>query len=172
MRSIAVTRRSTRCYAILLLFKTPGMGIAFCLWAVNFVTATGSFAPGVVPRQDRMVLAQIVQEMKLERLTPELPEQDVDVSGGYISDLLSDVMANAPRGGVLVTIQAHLNVVAVAVHAELAGVIFAAGRRPEDNVRKKAAEEGIRLYTTGASAFDVAGRLYQMGLRGASSETL
>jgi hypothetical protein len=44
--------------------------------------------------------------------------------------------------------------------------VFAAGRRPEEAVRQKAVEEGVRLYTTGASAFDVAGRLYEMGLRG------
>lgn len=113
-----------------------------------------------------MVLARIVKELKLDRLTPELADEAVQVSGGYISDLLSDVMANAPRGGLLVTIQAHLNVIAVAVHAELTGVVFAAGRRPDDGVRQKAAEEGIRLYTTSASAFDVAGRLYEMGLRG------
>ena len=113
-----------------------------------------------------MKLAKIVNQLKLDRMTPELSNEDIEVSGGYISDLLSDVMANAPRGGVLVTIQAHLNVIAVAVHAELAGVVFAAGRRPEEAVRKKAVEEGVRLYTTGASAFDVAGRLYEMGLRG------
>jgi hypothetical protein len=111
-------------------------------------------------------MAKIVNELELDRLTPELSDEDVEVSGGYISDLLSDVMANAPRGGLLVTIQAHLNVIAVAVHAELAGVVFASGRRPDDAVRRKAAAEGVRLYTTGASAFDVGGRLYAMGLRG------
>lgn len=113
-----------------------------------------------------MTLTDIIDALELDRLTPELADADVEVSGGYISDLLSDVMANAPRGGALVTIQVHLNVIAVAVHAELAGVIFAAGRRPDDAVRRKAVEEGVRLYGTGESAFDLAGRLYEMGLRG------
>lgn len=113
-----------------------------------------------------MTLDQIVRDLELERMTPELPEESVRVTGGYMSDLLSDVMANAPRGGILVTIQAHLNVVAVAVHSELAAVVFASGRRPEESVRRKAVEEGVRLYVTGASAFDVAGRLYEKGLRG------
>lgn len=114
-----------------------------------------------------MKLTNIIDTLNLERLTPELADDESEVSGGYISDLLSDVMANAPRGGVLVTIQAHLNVIAVAVHAELACVVFAAGRRPDDAVRRKAVEEGVRLYATGESAFDVAGCLYEMGLRGA-----
>lgn len=114
-----------------------------------------------------MMLKKMVDDLGLERLTPELPEESVEIAGGYVSDLLSDVMANAPRGGILVTIQAHLNVVAVAVHSELAAVVFASGRRPEESVRRKAVEEGVRLYMTAASAFDFAGRLYGMGLRGA-----
>ena len=44
------------------------------------------------------------------------------VSGGYASDMLSDVLANAPWGGVLVTIQVHMNVIAVSVNAGLAAV--------------------------------------------------
>jgi phosphotransferase system IIA component len=54
----------------------------------------------------------------------------------------------------------------VAVHAELCGVIFALNRLPDETVRTKAVEEGIALYATPASAFDVVGRLYELGLRG------
>lgn len=114
-----------------------------------------------------MKLSEIVETLRLESLTAELPlSADHDIRGGYASDLLSDVLANAPRGGLLVTIQVHLNVIAVAVHAELAGVIFASSRRPEEEVRRRAIQEGIRLYSSAESAFDVAGRLYALGLRG------
>jgi len=112
-------------------------------------------------------LAEIVKEMGLENLTPQLkPNPTVEVLGGFASDLLSDVLANAPRGGILVTIQVHMNVVAVALHAELAAVIFSSGRIPEEKVRQKAVEEGIALYSSTESAFDVVGRLYALGLRG------
>jgi len=112
-------------------------------------------------------LNKIAQAVGLENLTPEIPADDsLDVSGGYASDLLSDVLAHAPRGGVLVTIQVHLNVIAVAVHAELSAVVFAANRRPDDDVRRKAVDEGVVLYSARESSFDVAGRLYALGLRG------
>ena len=118
-----------------------------------------------------MKLSEIAEKLGLENLTPELKsEASADVTRGYVSDLLSDVMANAPRGGVLVTIQVHMNVIAVAVHAELSAVIFASGRRPGEDVRAMAAKEGIALFATEDCAFDVSGRLYEKGLRGTHDE--
>jgi hypothetical protein len=113
-----------------------------------------------------MKLNEIVEKLSLENLTPEIVSNGVEVSGGHASDLLSDVLANAPSSGVLVTIQVHLNVIAIAVHAGLAAVIFAAGRTPDEAVKAKAVEEGVRLYVSRESTFDVAGRLYALGLRG------
>jgi hypothetical protein len=113
-----------------------------------------------------MKLTDLAAKLGLECLTPELTAPTDDVTGGYVSDLLSDVLANAPKGGVLVTVQVHLNVIAVALHAELAAVIFALDRVPEEPVRAKAVEEGIALYLSKESAFEVVGRLYDLGLRG------
>ena len=114
-----------------------------------------------------MDLNEIARRLELENITPELQgEQSVDVTAGHASDLLSDVLANAPKAGLLVTIQAHLNVVAVSVHAGLAAVIFSSGRVPEESVRVKAVDERIQLYTSRQSTFDVVGRLYAIGLRG------
>jgi len=113
-----------------------------------------------------MNLSDAVRELGLICLTPELDATDVTVTGGYVSDLLSDVLGNAPHGGVLVTVQVHLNVVAVAVHAEQAAVIFAMNRVPEESVVRRAVEERILLYTARQPAFEVVGRLYALGLRG------
>jgi hypothetical protein len=88
------------------------------------------------------------------------------VSAGFASDLLSDVLANGPRDGVLVTVQVHLNVIAVALHAELAGVIFAAGRKPDDGVIAKAVEAGVVLFGSDLPAFELVGRLYALGVKG------
>ena len=114
-----------------------------------------------------MNLKDIAATLGLECLTPEVAGADSrEIAQGYASDLLSDVLAHAPRGGVLVTIQVHMNVVAVAVHAELAAVIFASERVPDEDVRRTAAKEGVALYSARESAFDLAGRLYALGVRG------
>ncbi len=101
--------------------------------------------------------------------TLETCPAEAEVSQGYASDLMSDVLARAPRGSLLATIQTHMNVVAVAAHARLAGIIFTGNRRPDADVVARAAQEGIALYCTAADTFEVAGRLYALGLRGKSS---
>jgi hypothetical protein len=114
-----------------------------------------------------MRLAEIAQELKLRELTPEVP-CDGDITGGYASDLLSDVLAHAPTGGVLITLQVHLNVIAVASHAGLQAVIFASDRMPEEDVIDRAVGEGLALFVSPADTFEIAGRLYQAGIRGRS----
>ena len=114
-----------------------------------------------------MNLETIARELELEDLTPGLAGADaVEVAAGYASDLLSDVLANAPEGGLLVTLQVHLNVIAVASHAELTAVVFTSGRRPEPDVVEKALAEDLHLYVTNADTFDVVGRLYAHGVKG------
>lgn len=114
-----------------------------------------------------MKLREIVEKLSLAPLTPEIEVQaDADVTQGHASDLLSDVLANGPRGGVLVTLQAHMNVIAVCVHAGMRAVIFSSGRTPEDAVRSRALEEGVHLFASKAATFEVVGRLYALGLRG------
>ncbi|TXT50763.1 MAG: hypothetical protein FD137_218 [Spirochaetes bacterium] len=82
------------------------------------------------------------------------------ISGGYTSDLLSDVMAHAKTGDALVTIQAHKNTVAV---ASLVGApaIFICNNRPipEDMIEAAAAED-IALLKTALSQFEASGRLW------------
>jgi len=115
-----------------------------------------------------VILKDLATSLNLTNLTPELAaEESYDVSAGHVSDLLSDVLAHAPAGGLLVTIQVHLNVIAVAVHAGLVAVVFAGGMTPEEAVREKAVEERVLLYSFPRSAFDLVGKLYSMGVRGA-----
>jgi len=114
-----------------------------------------------------MNLEALAKELELEYLTPQLSDtQAVDIGAGYASDLLSDVLANAPRGGVLVTLQVHLNVIAVASHAELSAVIFTAGRAPDDDVIAKAVAEEVHLYGSSSDTFETVGRLHALGVKG------
>ncbi len=114
-----------------------------------------------------MKLKQIAEELNLENLTPRINfGASPEITVGYVSDLLSDVLAGAPKDAVLITVQVHLNVIAVAVHAGLSGVIFASGRRPDAAVIEKAVAENIPLLTSKESSFQIVGQLYSMGLRG------
>jgi hypothetical protein len=114
-----------------------------------------------------MKLKKMAEELGLENLTPGIDlASSPEVAAGYVSDLLSDVLAGAPKDAVLITVQAHLNVIAVAVHAGLSGVIFASGRRPEPGVIEKAVAENIPLFIGKDCSFQIVGKLYSLGLRG------
>jgi predicted transcriptional regulator len=87
-----------------------------------------------------------------------------EIVDGYCGDLLSDVMANAKKGAVWVTVQSHQNVIAVAVLRELAAVVLVSGRLPEEMTKAKAEEEGIPLMTSLLSAYEIAGKLFDLGI--------
>ena len=91
---------------------------------------------------------------------------DEDVTGGYASDLLSDVIAHSRKGNVWITIQTHPNIVAVATMKELSGIILAGGRQPEAETIQRADQEGIPILTSPLFTFELVGRLYQMGISG------
>ncbi len=112
-----------------------------------------------------MNLAQIIKQLDLTLLTNPKDFSAITPSGGYTSDLLSCVMAGAPHQGLWVTLQAHSNVIAVAVLLELSAVIITEGAMPEPNIIAKANQEGITLLSTAQSSFYVVGKLWELGVR-------
>ncbi|MBU0515617.1 MAG: serine kinase [Proteobacteria bacterium] len=108
-----------------------------------------------------MTLQHLVEELGLAILVGG-DGLDREVTGGYVGDLLSDVMAHSAPGQVWITIQGHLNVVAVATLRELAAVLLAGGRRPAEDMAAKAGQEGVVVLGSGLTAFELAGRVYQL----------
>lgn len=85
-----------------------------------------------------------------------------DVSGAYVSDLLSDVMGNAEKGEVWITLQTHRNIMAVASLKELPAVILVKGLVPDRATIEKSEEENIPILGTDDETFRIAGRLYEI----------
>ena len=85
--------------------------------------------------------------------------EDADLTGGYTSDLLSDVMANLEEGQALITIQAHKNTIAVSSLSEAAAIIFCHGRTAPLDVLEAAADEGIALFNTPDNQFEATVKL-------------
>lgn len=108
-----------------------------------------------------MLLKTIINELGLEVKT-DSGNITNEVTGAYVSDLLSDVIANSEAGNIWITLQLHPNIIAVATLKELAGIILVNNRQPEQETLKKAQEEQIPLMTTELSAFQLAGKLYKL----------
>jgi hypothetical protein len=90
------------------------------------------------------------------------------VSGGYVGDVLSDVLAHGKAGSLWVTMQTHKNIVAVAVLKDLAGIIVVQGRQPSPEAIKKAGEERVVLMVSEAPAFETVGALSTLVAGGSS----
>jgi serine kinase of HPr protein (carbohydrate metabolism regulator) len=88
--------------------------------------------------------------------------EDMEISGAYTSDLLSDVMANAKDGGAFITIQAHKNAVAVSTLVDISVIIICNSRPIPDDMLASAKDEGIAILLTKENQFTVSGKLYKM----------
>ena len=110
-----------------------------------------------------MKIAELVKSLNLDILGgKEL--LNGEVTGGYVSDLLSDVIAHAKKGDIWVTLQIHLNIIPVASMKELSGIIIVNGRMPYVETLQKAEEEKIPVLGTKLNAFETVGKLYQLGI--------
>jgi hypothetical protein len=112
-------------------------------------------------------LKTIVKDLSLKVMNAHI-NLDKDISGGYVSDLMSDVLANSEKGDIWVTLQTHQNIAAVATLKELAGVILVNSRKPEEGTLEKAEKEALPIMVTEMSAFEIVGKLYKLGIRGST----
>ena len=108
-----------------------------------------------------MTVSDIVKKLNL-KVFSGVEGMDRPVSGGYVSDLLSDVMGRADEGQVWITLQTHKNVMAIASLKELAAVILVNDNKPDDNTAAQSNEEGIPVLGTSLSTFAVTGKLYEL----------
>ncbi len=114
-----------------------------------------------------MTVGELVTALQLRVLTGQA-EQTAEVTGGYASDLLSCVMARARAGNVWVTLQAHVNVVAVASLLGLAAVIVAEGIEPDAATCARAEAEGVVLLSSPLTTYAVVAELSRLGIAAGS----
>lgn len=108
-----------------------------------------------------MKVSDIVEKLNLTVFCGEagLSRQ---VDGGYVSDLLSDVMGHAEAGSVWITLQTHKNVMAIASLKELSAVILVKGFKPDNDTVAQSKEEDIPVLGTDLQTFEIAGELFKL----------
>lgn len=109
-----------------------------------------------------MKLSSLMAAVEAEPLTNAT---EADLTGCYISDLLSDVLAHANPGMLWITIQIHRNVISCALTKDVGTVLFTCGRKPDRAVLAEADAEGIVLLSTKLTTYEAAGKLWEAGLR-------
>lgn len=108
-----------------------------------------------------MTVKELIEKLNLTVFCGE-DNLETEIKGGYVSDLLSDVMGFAQEGNVWVTLQTHKNVIAIASLKELACVLLVKGNKPDDDMLEQAKEEGIPVLGTTEQTFETAGQIYEL----------
>jgi predicted transcriptional regulator len=85
-----------------------------------------------------------------------------EITGGYVSDLLSDVIGNAKEGQIWITLQTHQNIIAVGSLKDISAIIIVKGLVPEADTIERSNIENIPLLSTEMDTFNIAGRLFEL----------
>jgi len=92
-------------------------------------------------------------------------DQDKEIEGVYISDMVSDIITGAKANGILVTLQTHKSLIAAANLVDVAAVVFSRGKKPAQDVVDLANKAGIGLFCTGTDTWSFAMRLSELGVK-------
>lgn len=114
-------------------------------------------------RGRKMKVSDLITLLEAEHVTASLPT-DRDITCGYTCDLLSWVMAHGEEGMAWVTVQTHMNVIAVAVLADMACVIMPENIDMDADSIAKAADEGLCVLKSPLTAFEICGRMASSGI--------
>ena len=91
---------------------------------------------------------------------------DREVSSGFASDMMSDVLAYAKEGLVLLTGLVNPQTIRTALMLDMKCVIFVRAKKLTDEVVELAKESGIVVLATDLRMFETCGKLYAHGLKG------
>lgn len=87
---------------------------------------------------------------------------DAEVSSAYASDLLSDVMGHCGDESALITIQNHLNTIAVCTLVGIEIIIICHDRPVPSDMAEAANREGMAIITTPMSQFEASVALAEL----------
>ena len=82
------------------------------------------------------------------------------------SDMMSDVMAFYHDRGLLLTGLVNIQVIRTASLLDLDGICFVRGKKPTDEMKALADEDGLFIIETEMPMFPACGKLFSAGLKG------
>jgi predicted transcriptional regulator len=93
-------------------------------------------------------------------------QMDMEVSTAFGADLMSDVLAFAKSGSLLITGLTNPQVIRTSDVLDIAAIIIVRGKKPPLETIRLAEELRIPILTTKYILFETAGKLYAKGIRG------
>lgn len=112
-----------------------------------------------------MRLREVKEILDAEVLVGE-DRLDMEVQTAFGADLMSDVLAFAGAGSLLLTGLTNAQVVRIADVLDIAAIILVRGKRPSPETLAAAKAKNIPVLSTRYILFESAGRLYEKGIVG------
>ncbi|MDR0396004.1 MAG: AraC family transcriptional regulator [Oscillospiraceae bacterium] len=114
-----------------------------------------------------VTLNELKDALNLTELTAS-PDLSRTVESGYCCDLLSWVLARGAQGMAWITVQTHMNAVAIATLLDMSCVILPDNIQPEPDTLAKAGEEGVAVFVSPDNAYAICGKMWAMGIPAAA----
>lgn len=89
---------------------------------------------------------------------------DRQITGVFVSDMLSDVMAGAKSGDLWVTVQTHKSIVPAANLVDVSAVVITSGKEVPQDTIELASKHKIAILESDLPTFELVGKLYTLGL--------
>ena len=111
-----------------------------------------------------MTLKEVKDILNAEMISGD-HELEKEIKCAFAAELLSDVLALAQEGALLITGFTHPQVVCAADAANLCAILFVRGRWPNESTQQLATQKKIPLLSTSYMMFETCGLLYEYGLK-------
>ena len=110
-----------------------------------------------------MTTNDLVEQLGLKPLSEF---DDREVSGVFVSDMVSDVMAGAKSGNLWLTVQTHKSIVPAANLVDVSAIIITSEKQVPQETTDLASKFNIAILSTELPTFELVGKLYSLGLGG------
>ncbi len=111
-----------------------------------------------------MHLSEVARLLEAEEVLAEDPTRRAEITGCFAADLMSEVLAFAGHGSLLLTGLTSVQSVHTADVADLHAIVFVNGKHPDPSVVAVARERGLPLLSTRLTMYEACGRLHARGL--------
>lgn len=112
-----------------------------------------------------MTLNEVVEILNADILVGK-DQLGMEVKTAFGADLMSDVLAFAKSGSLLLTGLTNPQVIRTADILDIAAIIMVRGKKPAPETIRLAEDLKIPILSTKLILFETAGRLYQKGITG------
>ena len=113
-----------------------------------------------------MTLSEVMKTLDAEVLVENDQLSTIEIKTAFSADLLSDVLAFAKPGSLLLTGLTNPQVIRTADILDIAAIVFVRGKSPPGETLRLADELDIPILSTKYILFETSGRLYSKGITG------